>query len=203
MRKEGGKKKSCNPTGNPVWASPQPSSSWPSRMLTKYFPNILSGLCWPLGWTPPPPSPFGAENKSWREEGGGDSPPLTRGSWKESQDWSSPLHPPSEMLKRLLWGNHIGWGGWGGGSSSAKQVGLRMQAPVVWEWCGSAGQGHPAGRLVKARPPPPWWPLWERRLSRSGGECWGWGGGGRGSWVTRPSWHEDGAAGPLPSPQAS
>lgn len=28
-------------------------------------------------------------------------------------------------------------------------------------------------------------------------------GGGRGSWVTRPSWHEGGAARPLPFPQAS
>lgn len=76
------------------------------------------------------------------------------------------LPPPIRNVKKVA----LGKPQWGRGeSASARLVGLGTQA----RWCGSMGQGHPAGRLVKARPPPPWRPPWERRLSRSGGECWG------------------------------
>lgn len=65
--KEGGKK-GCNKTGNLGVCQPRPPSSSPSRLVTKYFPNIL---CWP-SWVPscpPHPSPFWAENKGQKEEG--------------------------------------------------------------------------------------------------------------------------------------
>lgn len=69
----------------------------------------------------------------------------------------------------------------------------RTQAPGV----GVRAKVTP-GSLVKARPPPPRRPPWERRPSRSGGERYR-----KRKPVTRPSWHEGGAARPLPSPQAS
>lgn len=69
----------------------------------------------------------------------------------------------------------------------------RPQAPGV----GVRAKVTP-GSLVKARPPPPRRPPWERRPSRSGGEQYR-----KRKPVTRPSWHEGGAARPLPSPQAS
>lgn len=80
-----------------------------------------------------------------------------------------PEPPPHQNVKKVALGKPQS----GQGEPYDKACGAGDPGPGVWEWCESMGQGHPAGRLVKAGPPPPWRPPWERRLSRSGGECWG------------------------------
>lgn len=86
-----------------------------------------------------------------------------------SPGWPFQAPLPAEILKRSPQGNRSGCGG------GAPQCGPGDPGPGVGAWA----KVTPSGRLVKAQPPPPWQPPWERRPSRSGGECWG------GGWVGR------------------
>lgn len=158
------------------------------------FPNILWRPPWP--WAACPCPLLGAENKGQREEGGccGDSPPPCNGVRKAEgvSPWlASTLHPSRNVKKetgRSLWGTLTGFGT---GSLEGEGPHARLGRQALSEpWAKVTPQ---AGRPRKTQPLPPHGSHRGREPSRSGGK-WG---AGRGSRVTRPSWHQ-GRRRPLP-----
>lgn len=196
------------------WRAPP----FPSRRVTKYFPNILSGPSRPQGWAPPPRPAWGQRTKAR----GGATPHQAqwgqgRRKEKQQQAGSSPSlqHPPTpphrQKFKRPIWGNHNGQGegeeGWWRPGSCWEGGGLGMPTPhpAGHSEMGSKVSPEQAGGWKQGRAPPSRRPPREQTVKVR----WCAGGGGRGSGWLGQAGTEAGRmspplpSSPFPSPRAS